>query len=229
MEKINFLDYIERHYGFQLTSSQLKYYFTTNKYVVMTSPRKGGKTFIASLDALQTCTTPNKNVCIVIGSEIERRFIQNYIIDIVESLNGYITIDFINDNQIKFTNNSNIYFKSNEFDSRGTKFNKAIISEPDSINDMEDLILRLELCMAICPDAQIKLVGTHMRNKTNLISYMLNPYYEKIQITYNQLHYRHSEEDLRKIREIMDTVSYNLEILNNISPNVIGAMFQRSE
>lgn len=224
MDKTLFLDLIERHYNSQLSRFQLQYFFTSNRYVAASCPRRGGKSFVTNLDSLYTCTTPGKRVAIILPGEDAVRIAKREITEMVEALNGYIRIQRSNRNTIYFNNNSEIRLLSGfqHVDNyRGCRFNKVIIEEPDFIKNIEELIIILECCMASFEDSQLKMIGTYSVSNHNLISYMLSPYYEKIIATPSSVYNPINRETLNEIREMIgDNARFKLEFLNEVSPSL---------
>lgn len=224
MDKTLFLDLIERHYGSQLSRFQLQYFFTSNKYVAASCPRRGGKSFVSNLDALHTCTTPGKKVAIILPGEDAVRIANREITEMVEALDGYIEIRRSNRNTICFNNNSEIKLLSgcqciDNF--RGCRLNKVIIEEPDFTKNIEELITVLECCMISFEDSQLKMIGTHSASNHNLKSYMLSPYYEKIIATPSSVYDPINIETLNEMREMIgDNARFRLEFLNEVSPSL---------
>lgn len=225
MEKINFLNLIEGYYGFQLTKPQLQYFFTGNRYVAMSSPRRGGKSFITNMDSLYACTIPNTKVAIILPYEHGIKLAKDEIIDMANALNGYLHIHGNHYKSIHFSNGSIIYFftgKSFDNDSRGHKLDKITIEEPDYMDNIELIKLRAEACMCINENAQFKMVGTHGTSKHNLAAYLLNPYFESITATLNSTHLNYDREKLNEFEQDLPEELYSLEILNQITPSILN-------
>ncbi|MGL5765977.1 MAG: hypothetical protein ACRCX8_10090 [Sarcina sp.] len=224
MEKIEFLNVIERAMDIQFTKSQLEYFFTSNRYVAMSSPRNGGKSFVVSMDSLYTCTAPNKKACIIFTHRTEIDIIKHYISNVISLLENYIQIQQSTVDRITFNNGSEIIFKhAFSCDSlRGYKFNKITLIEPDSIKNLEEIINNnLEPLIAIYTDAQIKLIGTHEINSINLLSYMMNSYYYTIRASHRELPISLTSEEVIQLKQIMGRARYELEMENRITPNIL--------
>ena len=230
MEKTLFLDLIEGYYNTQLTRFQLQYFFSTNKYLAVSCPRRGGKSFIAQIDALYTCTTPDKRVVIILPNKASLNITREDLIDKTNALSGYIEVSNSNTSTICFNNGSVIHLltaSNAENDFIGCRFNKVIIEEPDYIKNIEDVIMRLEICMTFSPDAQIKLIGTHSINNHNLKSYMLNPYYEKISVTAKSIYSPMTNQQLEQLkREIQDDNVFYLQHLNEVTPSILNRLIK---
>lgn len=223
MEKTVFLDLIERHLGTQLVRYQLQFFFNSSRYLAVSCPRRGGKSFITNLDALYTCTEPNKRVVIILPNQTSVEAAIRNIRRMTEALDGYVEIANTNRTTIFFNNGSTIYLLSGNAvleNYRGCRFNKVIIEEPDYIKNIEELMTTLELCTLEFPDAQLKMIGTHGVTKHNLKSYMLNPYFEKITVTAHSIYNPMSRERLNEIESTMDSDRFSLEYLNEITPSL---------
>lgn len=231
MNKVDFLNKIEQHYGFQFNKSQLQFFFLENKFTVMSSPKRGGKTLIASMDALYTCTNVNKTVCLIAPNKEEKQLIYNYITKMVIALKSGLSINRMTSDGIYFNNNSSLLIKSPDYMFRGYRFDKAIIVEPDLVTeDIQKLIdYQLLPCLAVNANSQLKLIGTHKKGCFNLIAYMMNPYYEKIQMTYQQSHLSYTNEEQEDYVNNNGMTSFKLEVLNEITPYVFDDMFERRE
>lgn len=226
MEKTIFIDLIERSYNSQLARYQLQYLFSSSRYVAASCPRRGGKSFIAQLDTLYTCTTPNKKAAIILPNRTSIDAAKANITRMVQALNGYIEIEGTNRDTIIFNNNSVIYLLSGSQileNSRGRRLNKVTIEEPDFIDNIEELINVLDCCMLSVEDAQLKMIGTHSVSKHNLKSYMLNPYYDKITVTADSVYNPMSRQALNEIRSTMiNSNAFKLQYLNEITPSLFN-------
>ena len=233
MEKVDFLNLIEGYYNIQLTKPQLQYFFTGSRNVAMSSPRRGGKSFIANMDSLYTCTIPNKSVAIVFPSETQAKLAKEEIINMTDALIGYIHVLDSVSNYIRFSNGSKIYLliaKNFDDGSKGCRFNKVTIEEPDHIsNDIESIEQRAGACMCINEDAQLKIVGTHGTVRHNLAAYLLNPYFESITVTLNNTHLNYSRERLVELSQEMREDLFFLEILNQITPSMLNKHLTSNE
>ena len=230
MEKTLFLDLIEGYYNTQLTRFQLQYFFSTNKYLAVSCPRRGGKSFIAQLDALYTCTTPDKRVLFILANKAMLNHTKNDLINKANALSGYIEVSNSNANTICFNNGSVIHLlvvNNADYDFIGCRFNKVVIEEPDYIKNIEDVITRLEICMTSSPDAQFKLIGTHSISNHNLKSYMLNPYYEKISVTAKSIYSPMTNQQLEQLKkEIQDDDVFYLQHLNEVTPSILNRLIE---
>lgn len=233
MDKTLFLNLIEKHFEFQLNKTQLQFFYSSGMYTVMSTPRRAGKDFVALMDCLHTCTTPNNTVLMIVPTVSESNIVLQLFNDMINAFKEHIEVNRImrnNNITISFTNNSELIIlpaRTIEGDCRGKKINKAIITEPDYINcNIEDLILRLQSCMCIFPNAQLKMIGTHGISKHNLMAYMMNPYFEKITASYKDIvGENYSYLDLQNLEESMDTTTYQLEVLNMITPTMLNEIF----
>lgn len=224
MDKTLFLDLIERHYGSQLSRFQLQYFFSSNRYVAASCPRRGGKSFIAIVDSLYTCTAPNKQVALLLPNWTVIKRTKEEIRNMMHSLTGHLSIQRMSNDAIYFNNNSVLHLLSAQAvtDSfRGMRLNKVVIDEPDTIADIEQLKLTLECCMQAYEDAQFKMIGTHSLSRHNLKSYMLSPYFEKVTGTIHTVYNPMNRQRLSELEaEMRDSAQFRLEILNEVSPAI---------
>lgn len=232
MEKIDFLNLIEGHYGLQLTKPQLQYFFAENKYVAMTCPRRGGKSFIAYMDSLYPCTTPNTKVAIVLPYEHGVKIAKDEIINMANALNEYMHILSSLSNCIQFSNGSKIYlFNAKNFEAGvcGCRLNQVTIEEPDQMVNMESIKHIAEACMCPNENAQFKIIGTHGISRHNLAAYMLSPYFKSITATLNNTHVRYTREQLHALESALPQEVYSLEILNHMTPSILNSTLSNNE
>lgn len=224
MDKTLFLDLIERHYNSQLSRFQLQYFFSSNRYVAASCPRRGGKSFVAIVDSLYTCSTPGKNVALLLPNWTAVKYTKEEINNAMHAFIEVFRIERTTNNVVYFDNGSVLHILSTgmPIDSfRGMRLNKVVIDEPDTIADIEQLKLTLECCMQSYEDAQFKMIGTHSSSRHNLKSYMLSPYFEKVTGTIHTIHNPMNRQRLSELEaEMGDNAQFRLEILNEVSPDI---------
>lgn len=233
MTKAEFLNLIETELQIRLTTYQLDYFFNSNIYRVVSTPRQAGKDFIAAIDLLYACISkPGTRTLYCCTTKTQKEVFMNTVNDIMSVLSNTLRIEAINISLfsgIEFNNTSYIRFidcdKSIAF--RGQRVSKVIIMEPDTINpnEYEEVLLTAASLGPHCDDFQLSVIGTHSYMKPNLLSCILNPYYYKIQAKREDLPRQMTQQQLSDLRKAMPNNLYNLEINNIITPSMLNSMF----